>query len=153
MIISQCFDNKTLRETYFYAEQRHFKKSWQRFFADNHNVIIVDINRELKRSLQKMADVLRKKKNIVIFPEGARTRDGKLAEFKKTFAILSCELHIPIVPAVIQGAYQAMPKGKTIPVFKQPISVQFLPPISPENLSYEELTEKVYQTIKQQLGE
>ncbi|GAK55473.1 AMP-dependent synthetase and ligase [Candidatus Vecturithrix granuli] len=153
LIITQCFESKLLRETYFYAEERHFRKSWQRLFADHHNVIIVDINRELKRSLQKMAEVLRKNKNMVLFPEGARTRDGKLAQFKKTFAILSCELNIPIVPAVIQGAYQAMPKGKTIPVFKQQISVQFLPPIFPENLSYEELTEKVYQTIKQQLGE
>lgn len=153
MIISQCFDNKTLRETYFYAEQRHFRKPWMRLFADNHNVIIVDINRELKRSLQKMADVLRKKKNIVIFPEGARTRDGKLAEFKKTFAILSCELKVPVVPAVIQGAYQALPIGKRIPVFKHEINVRFLPPILPKNLSYEELTGNVYQTIKQQLGE
>ncbi len=53
-----------------------------------------------------------------------------LAEFKKTFAILSCELNIPIVPAVIQGAYQAMPKGKTIPVFHQEMRVQFLPRFS-----------------------
>ncbi len=153
MIISQCFDANLLRKTYFYAEERHFRKFWQRLFADHHNVIIVDINRELKLSLQKMAEVLRKKKNMVLFPEGARTRDGKLAEFKKTFAILSCELNIPIVPAVIQGAYQAMPKGKTIPVFHQEMRVQFLPPIFPENLGYEALTEKVYQTIKQHLGE
>ena len=153
LIISQCFEGKLLRETYFYAEERHFRKPWQRLFADHHNVIIVDINRELKRSLQKMAAVLRSSKNMVLFPEGARTRDGKLAQFKKTFAILSCELNVPIVPAVIQGAYQAMPKGKTIPVFHQQISVQFLPPIFPEKLSYEELAEKVYQTIKQHLGE
>ncbi len=70
------FDANLLRKTYFYAEERHFRKFWQRLFADHHNVIIVDINRELKLSLQKMAEVLRKKKNMVFFPEGARTRDG-----------------------------------------------------------------------------
>jgi long-chain acyl-CoA synthetase len=83
MIISQCFDANLLRKTYFYAEERHFRKFWQRLFADHHNVIIVDINRELKLSLQKMAEVLRKKNNMVLFPEGARTAMASWRSSKK----------------------------------------------------------------------
>jgi long-chain acyl-CoA synthetase len=152
LVLTRFFDARLVKQTYFYADERHFRKSWQQLFAAKHNVIIVNINRQLKLSLQKMAAVLNSGKNMVIFPEGARTRDGQLGEFKKTFAILSCELQIPIVPVVLQGAYEAMPIGKVIPKFRQAIQVAFLPPILPENLSYEALTDKVYQCIKRHLS-
>ncbi|MGH7198164.1 MAG: 1-acyl-sn-glycerol-3-phosphate acyltransferase, partial [Candidatus Omnitrophota bacterium] len=154
LIIITCFiDANLVKKSYFYADERHFRKPWQRLFAEKHNVIIVDINHQLKLSLQKMAAVLQRGNNMVIFPEGARTRDGKLAEFKKTFAILSRELNIPIVPVVLQGAYAAILIRKVFPKFRQAIHVAFLPPIFPEDLSYDALTEKVYQRIKQHLRE
>ncbi len=152
LIIAQFFDANLVKKTYFYAEERHFRSRWKQVFADKHNIIIMDINRKLKLSLQKMAAALQNGKNIILFPEGFRTRDGKLAEFKKTFAILSCELKIPVVPVVLQGAYEAMPFGKTLPKFRQEIRVNFLSPVSPEGLSYEALTEKVYQNIKNGLA-
>ncbi|PIE36170.1 long-chain fatty acid--CoA ligase [candidate division KSB3 bacterium] len=152
-LIARFFDGKILRRTYFYAEERHFRRRWLQMFARNHNVIIMDMNRQLKQSLQKMAVALRQENNIVIFPEGARTRDGKLAEFKKSFAILSAELQVPIVPVVIQGAYEALPKGKKMPRFGQTLSVDFLPPIPPENLDYDGLTQNVHGVIKSHLGE
>lgn len=146
-LIVRFFDATLVRQSYFYAEERHFNTRWLQWFAAHHNVIIVNINRDLKLSLQKMAAVLNSGGNIVIFPEGTRTRDGRMAAFKKTFAILSGELNIPIVPVVLQGAYEAMPTGQRLPKFGQPISVTFLPPILPEGLSHEALTEKVAQTI------
>ena len=152
-LLTKCFDKKLLKQTYFYAEERHFRQPWLKLFAENHNVIIVNINQDLKLSLQKMAEVLRNGKNLVIFPEGSRTRDGELLEFKKTFAILSRELSMPIVPVVIQGAYEAMPFGKVLPKFRHKIHIKFLPPIAPDELSYEALTEKVYQRIQSYVGE
>ncbi|PID57230.1 long-chain fatty acid--CoA ligase [candidate division KSB3 bacterium] len=153
-LISRFFKGALLKRTYFYAEERHFRKRWLQIFADKANVIIMDLNRDLKQSLQKMATVLRKGKNVLIFPEGARTRDGYLAEFKKTFSILSVELSVPIVPVVLIGAYDAMPKGSHWPKFRQEIQLRFLPPIPPsKGMSYEELTAKVYQQIKAELGD
>ncbi len=146
-LIGHFLDPKQLKHLYFYADQRHFRTPWKRAFAAKHNIILVDINRQLKLSLQKMAKVLRNGHFMILFPEGARTRDGHLQDFKKTFAILSCELNVPVVPVVIQGAYEAMPIGTAIPTFKQSISVDFLPPIEPGGMSYEALTEKVYRSI------
>ena len=100
-----------------------------------------------------MAAALRSGKNLVIFPEGSRSRDGQMTEFKKAFAILSRELNVPIMPVALQGAYEAMPVGKTLPKFRQEISVEFLPPVHPGSLSYEELTEKVRKQISDILGE
>ncbi len=152
-LITRFFEGSLLRRCYFYAEERHFRKRWLQIFADKANVIIMDLNRDLKQSLQKMATVLRKGNNVLVFPEGVRTRDGHLADFKKTFAILSVELNVPIVPIVLMGVYDAMPKGSHWPKFRQEIRIHFLPPVQPEGMSYETLTEEVSQRIKTELGE
>ena len=65
---------------------------------------------------------------MVIFPEGMRTRDGELNEFKKSFAILSKELGIPVVPLGIRGASDSLPFGSILPKPKK-ITVKFFDPI------------------------
>ncbi len=151
MLIGSFLSTPLLKRTYFYADEQHFRKRWQQLFAAKNNIIIMDMNRELKLSLQKMAEVLRRGNNVIIFPEGSRTRDGALAEFKKTFAILSRELNVPVVPVALQGAYEAMPIGQKMPKFGQPIRVTFLPPMYPETLEYEALSQKVERAIREQL--
>ena len=98
----------------------------------------------------KSAYALKNGKNVVIFPEGARTRNGKLLPFKKGFAILSKELNIPVVPVVIKGAFESLPINKSLPSpFK--ISVEFLNPVYPENKSYDEIVKIVYDEISKKL--
>ena len=97
----------------------------------------------LKDSIQMLGEVLKQGRNIAIFPEGTRTRNGKIGEFKKTFVILSKELSVPIVPVRIDGAYQAMPRGKYLPK-KHKVIVTYLPAVTPqESDTYESLAEKV----------
>ena len=78
---------------YFYATEEHVQGSLRRWFAARHNIILME-RRNLKNSIQKMAEVLRMGKNLVIFPEGRRTNTGALGDFKKTFAILLSLIHI-----------------------------------------------------------
>jgi 1-acyl-sn-glycerol-3-phosphate acyltransferase len=49
-------------------------------------------------------------KALLIFPEGGRSFDGNLMEFKKGVGILAKELDIPIIPAYVKGAYEALPR-------------------------------------------
>ena len=138
---------RDIKNTYFYAKEQHVKRPFVKFMAATHNVIVMDMS-NLKDSIQKMGEALKKNKNIIIFPEGTRTNDGKLGEFKKTFAILSKELNIPVVPVSIKGAFQAMPKGTLFPR-PRPVRVEFLDPIYPNKESgYESLTNEVYDRIK-----
>ena len=96
-----------------------------------------------------MAEVLRAGKNIVIFPEGSRTNTGELGVFKKTFAILSQELQVPIVPACIRGAYDALPRQRTFPSTAH-IEIEYLPPVTPDAAhTPEELAELVKQRINE----
>lgn len=136
-----------MKKTYFYAKEKHLKRRWLRFIANRNNVIIMDINKDLKHSIQKMAEVLKKGKNIIIFPEGTRTINGKIGKFKKTFAILSRELNIPVVPVAIKGAFEALPTGKKIPKPWKKITVKFMQPVYPENHSYDSLMEIVQKRV------
>jgi long-chain acyl-CoA synthetase len=99
-----------------------------------------------------MAAVLRRGQGIVVFPEGTRTRDGSLGTFKKTFAILSREMDVPVVPVAIRGAFEALPRGSRLPRFRAPIRIDFLPPVLPGALSYEELTDQVRARIAARLA-
>lgn len=137
---------KHLRKTFFMAKEKHFENGFMKFLAHYSNTIIVDINQNLSRTLKESAFVLKNGKNMVIFPEGIRTRDGELNEFKKSFAILSKELGIPVVPFGIKGAYEALPFGKSFPKPKK-IIVEFLKPIYPTDYTVEELVNQTRNTI------
>jgi len=113
----------------------------------------MDVNKDLKESIQKLAEVLRKGKNIIIFPEGTRTKTGRMGEFKKTFAILSKELNIPVVPVAINGAYRAMPGRAFFPVPFRRISVSFSQPIYPKGYSSDELAAIVQNKINKMVSE
>jgi len=147
LFVAAYLKNNFIKDTYFYAKEKHVKSGWMKYLASRHNIIIMDLNRDLKLSIQKMGEVLKKNKNLIIFPEGTRTLDGKLGDFKKTFAILSKELNIPVVPVSIKGAFEALPKGAIFPKPFKRIHIEFLPAILPEADTYETLTEKVYKGI------
>ena len=136
----------TIKNTYFYATEEHFNSSFKRSVARHSNVILMQ-KTDLKNSIQYMAQALRAGKNLMIFPEGRRTNTGEMGQFKKTFAILSKELQVPIVPVRITGAFEALPRHKTLPR-PHKISVEYLPAIMPDpTKSYDEIAEQVKNAI------
>jgi len=151
MFVATCFRSKILKKTFFYTKAKHVNNGFLRKFAGRNNIIIVDVNQDLKHSIQSLAEALKKEKNIVIFPEGTRSTSGKLGEFKKTFAILSKELKVPVVPVVIDGAYNVLPKGSKFPKPFKKISVEFLKPILPVGQTYFTITEQTKDMIQEQL--
>lgn len=150
-IIAALLRRTTMQRTYFYAKEKHWKKRWQKFLARKNNVILMDINKDLMVSIQKMAVVLSKGKNLIIFPEGTRSSTGELGEFKKTFAILANELDVPVVPVSINGANKAMPVGKKFPRLFRKVSVKFNDAIYPENKGTDYMLSEVRGILNQQL--
>ena len=136
----------TIKDTYFYATDEHFNTSFKRSVAIRTNVILMKMS-DLKNSILHMAQVLRAGKNLMIFPEGRRTNTGELGDFKKTFAILAKELQVPIIPVRITGAFEALPRHKTLPR-PHKITVEYLPAVMPvQNQSYDDIAEQVKQMI------
>ncbi|WP_462187841.1 lysophospholipid acyltransferase family protein [Frankia sp. CcWB2] len=73
--------------------------------------------------------------NLVIFPEGTRSRDGARGRFRLGAAYLAINAGVPGVPVVpvgLRGAYAAMPRGRSWPVAgRPPVSVRFGRPMRP----------------------
>ena len=65
---------------------------------------------------------------------------------KKMFGILAKELDVPVLPVAIQGAVEAMPKGQHH-LNRTKVTVEYLPVVKPQGLSYDELGEKVRNEI------
>ena len=57
----------------------------------------MDINDNVSESIRKLAQALRDGNRVVIFPEGTRTKDGLVAEFRPTFAILAKEMGVVLM--------------------------------------------------------
>lgn len=148
ILFGQSLPCSILKDCYFIAVDSHFNGSLRKHIVNNTNTILINKNKNLKETLKIAVHILNSGKNLVIFPEGARTRDGKLQEFKKTFAILSKELDIPVVPFVIKGAYELMPYGTKFPKGGE-VSIEFLDEILPENRSVEEIVEISYKKIEE----
>ena len=145
-MVNNVFTTKEMNDNYYIATALHFKSKTMKYLANHGNIILVDANRNLKNTLQAAAKVLKNNKKLIIFPEGARTRDGELHEFKKTFAILAKDLNVPIYPFVLKGAYEAFPYNKKFPK-RNNVSVQFLERIEPNNKTVEELVEETKNNI------
>ena len=147
-IFNHSVPSGILKNIYYLAKVKHFSKGYMKKLGENSNVILVDINKNLGEVLQTMAKVLRDGKSVVIFPEGARTRDGKMLEFKKAFAILAKEMNVPVIPFGIRGAFEAFPTNSKLPKASK-IEIKFFNKISPEKLSYDEIVEKTRESLVQ----
>ena len=145
-LVSIGFPMKILKDSYFYATEEHVQGAFRQYYARHNNIIIMERG-NLRDSILKLAEVLKRGKNVIIFPEGSRTRTGRLTDFKKTFAILSRELQVPILPVCIRGAFEALPRSRHF-ISPHKIEVEFLTPFVPDNnLSYDEIANQVKQAI------
>ena len=64
------------------------------------------------KSLNVAANKIKNGVSVLIFPEGTRSRDGKIRPFKKGGFVMAIESGVPIVPVVITGTRSIMTKGK-----------------------------------------
>jgi 1-acyl-sn-glycerol-3-phosphate acyltransferase len=72
--------------------------------------------------------------NLLVFPEGTRSKDGWVREFRMGAARLAVEHDVSVVPVALRGTYQAMPRGASWPAKgRKPVTVRFGRPIHPRD--------------------
>ncbi len=115
----------------------------------------ISIDRGSKKAALTLLEIVEPIKNgvkVMIFPEGTRSREGKLRVFKKGAFHASMDNNFWIQPIVVQGTYKLMPPDGWKMNYKGTMYVSVLEPISPENFtSVEELTEYVRSKIEAEL--
>jgi 1-acyl-sn-glycerol-3-phosphate acyltransferase len=89
-----------------------------------------DSGKGFARGLRELDAVLDDRRPLILFPEGRRSPDGKLVEFKLGAAMLALRTGAPIVPIHIRGAFQALPRKSKLPR-PADIRVRFGKPIDP----------------------
>ena len=87
----------------------------------------------LRESLRLAGEALQNGYNLLIFPEGTRSPDGQMREFNPTLGYLALTCGVDILPLYIQGAYEALPKGRVMPKQTE-ISVRIGPALGIEEL-------------------
>ena len=81
--------------------------------------------------LHSSSQLLKSGWNLVLFPEGSRSPDGRIQEFKPGVGHLAKETGTPVVPMHIQGAFQVMPRHQKLPL-PGPIRVRIGKPMTPK---------------------
>lgn len=92
--------------------------------------------------------------SLMIHPEGTRTRNGELGEFKQGAAKLSIESGVKIIPVCINGAREIFPPDRKFPHLfdwkhfrKYPLQIQFGVPIAPDDKTAAEITAVIRKQI------
>jgi 1-acyl-sn-glycerol-3-phosphate acyltransferase len=143
------------KKIHWVATQKIYNLPWLKWFMR-------DVSNALPTgsASEKAINLLFQNKNIGLFPEGTRSSDGRLKEFRRGAALLAFRTGRFILPCALFGTGKALAKGKKFPKFL-PLKVKIGKPIYlPKEFSeviddiyLQEGTFKIRETIRQMLNE
>ena len=142
---------------YFDTEGRSFLVKVGKFFAWNIATICFNIfpfpqSTGYRRSMMYAGELVDEGWNILLFPEGQRSVDGRLADFREGVGMMVPNLNVPVVPVAIQGGEEILPRGAAFPR-RGKIKIAFGKPFVPAQGSFAEITEQIKAEILKLLEE
>lgn len=161
LLVCSVYPRTLLRDVFHVGASMYFTNFVMAQLARLLNVVPIDPDVQLLRAMRAGAAGLRAGKVLNMYPEGQRTFDGQLQEFKKGAAILATELNIPIVPVALDGAYRILPR-KSWRIRPAKVKMSFGAPIDArkiaaneagEEVAYEKVTLVLTQRIQQMLDD
>ncbi|MBD3295961.1 MAG: AMP-binding protein, partial [Candidatus Omnitrophica bacterium] len=128
LVITGCLPVKAARDMFFLVYRQILQKpafSWSPYFA---RLVPIDPEADFITTMRIVSYLMEKEKAVCFFPEGNRSFDGELQEFKKGVGIMMKELDVPVVPAYIKGTFESWPSGRRFPR-PHPLEVNFGKPV------------------------
>ncbi len=96
--------------------------------AGGHILIDRSSREKAIESLKRSRGLVSKGVSVIIFPEGTRTQDGRIGEFKKGGFMMALDLGLPILPVTISGTRRILPSG-TLKLLPGKILIQIHAPV------------------------
>lgn len=140
-LIGSALPFSVLRRTCFAGNSDvAFRNALFRMVCRLGRVVPIDPRRATSTSLAYGGIILDGNNNLVWFPEGERSKSGRLQDFRPGIGMLLDRRRVYVVPAHIRGAYEAWPRGRRW--FKpHPVSVRFGPAVHADQLVDQAMTE------------
>jgi 1-acyl-sn-glycerol-3-phosphate acyltransferase len=127
LLLISAFPNILIR---FLAAEKFYDHKYSKFVMEYSGQI--KVNRKSKngkkRVIKKGTDLLKNGQILAIFPQGTRSRDGKITKTFTGVAKFALNARVPIVPVGIRGAFYCWPPGKK-PKYKKQVSIYIGKPI------------------------
>ena len=105
---------RVVRDLFFVGASEYFEGPVLQWLAARCNIVPVDPDAALVSAMQVSAFGLRRGKVLVLFPEGERSIDGTVRNFKKGAAILAHHVNAPIVPVALDGLFDVWPRTRPV---------------------------------------
>lgn len=109
--------------------------------------------RKTMHSMNEAAQQIRDGASVIIFPEGTRTSDGHLQDFKKGGFLIAVKAQVPVIPVAIKGSFKVMSKN-SLRINSGAIEMEIFPALDTaglKNADIETLMAKVRQSIAAKL--
>jgi long-chain acyl-CoA synthetase len=111
-------------QDYFFEGNR-----WRKAYFENFtNLVPMARGNSLRQALRQAGSLLDEGKTVLIFPEGTRSPDGQILEFKSAVGHLALHQKVDILPVWVGGTHAALPKGATLPR-RRDVSARIGPPL------------------------
>ncbi|MEM1025326.1 MAG: AMP-binding protein [Myxococcota bacterium] len=95
------------------AKDYFFEDPVRRAYFENFtNLLPIERHGSLRRSLRQASEALRDGQSLLIFPEGTRSRDGRMSTFKPAVGYLCLNERVDILPMYLGGTHAALPPGE-----------------------------------------
>lgn len=88
---------------------------------------------------------------LLVFPEGTRTKDGRVGRMRAGIGLLASRARVPVVPVRISGAFESWPRSSKLPRPK-PVTVRYGPALPPEISSDPDLIGPALEAALEALG-
>lgn len=98
------------------------------YFENLTNLAPFDRKGGLRQALRQAGELLDRGRTVLLFPEGTRSPDGAIHEFKPAIGHLALTHGVDVLPVYVGGTYDAMPKGQPVPTRRE-IVARIGPPL------------------------
>jgi len=144
-LLAGCFYSRPIS---FFARANLWRVPIIRQCLDFFGGLPVDRDEPQMGVMQRTVEWLRTGRNVLIFPEGTRTRDGRLGRLRSGAALFARRAGVPVLPVYLHRTERAWPRGCILPRVGVRVGIRFGPvlrssPSLPPKIADEALIRRV----------